>query len=169
MMNPAYKVWKNREERKPAVPNSAANPRMNPNALPVVTNMEDYMQINDDLKTTIPMAASTEATIEMMQDGEMAMAVGMQSDEMVDELGGILNKYEVPMGLMNKRTYKHKHQHQHIIADSLDFDFSFCLHFSNPLPFICSYMSLIFISFHFIYSTLLYSLPSFFSTTNPQY
>ena len=106
MMNPAYKVWKNREERKPAVPNSAANPQLNPNALPVVTNMEDYMQINDDLKTTIPMAASTEATIEMMQDGEMAMAVGMQSDEMVDELGGILNKYEVPMGLMNKRTYK---------------------------------------------------------------
>jgi hypothetical protein len=123
MMNPAYKVWKNREEGKPAVPNSAANPRMNPNALPVVTNMEDYMQINDDLKTTIPMAASTEATIEMMQDGEMAMAVGMQSDEMVDELGGILNKYEVPMGLMNKRTYKHKHQHT--MTDSFDFDFSF--------------------------------------------
>jgi len=30
------------------------------------------------------------------------MAVGMQPDEMVDELGEIFNKYEVPMGLTNK-------------------------------------------------------------------
>merc|ERR1719162_2685567 len=75
---------------------------MNPHALPVVSNMDDYMKINEDLKMKIPMAASTEATIEIMQEGELSMAVGMQPDEMVDELGGILGKYEVPMGLMNK-------------------------------------------------------------------
>jgi hypothetical protein len=27
----------------------------------------------------------------------------MQPDEMVDQLGAVLGKYEVPMGLMNKR------------------------------------------------------------------
>lgn len=43
------------------------------------------------------------ATIEMMQEPEISLEAGMQPDEMVDELGAILGKYEVPMGLMNKR------------------------------------------------------------------
>lgn len=43
------------------------------------------------------------ATIEMMQEPEISLEAGMQPDEMVDELGRILGKYEVPMGLMNKR------------------------------------------------------------------
>merc|ERR1711935_945796 len=64
--------------------------------------MDDYMQLNDDLKATVPMAQSTEATIELMQGEEIAMAVGMQPYELVDELGEIFNKYEVPMGLTNK-------------------------------------------------------------------
>mmetsp|Transcript_12495 Transcript_12495/g.13709 ORF Transcript_12495/g.13709 Transcript_12495/m.13709 type:complete len:440 (+) Transcript_12495:67-1386(+) len=98
MMNPAYKAWKNQEEGNL----NSANPRINPKALPVVSNMDDYMQLNTDLNTTVPMAKSAEATIELMQEGELSMAVGMQPDEMVDELGGILGKYEVPMGLMNK-------------------------------------------------------------------
>jgi len=101
MMNPAYKVWKNQEEGKTAV-YSEANPKLNPKALPVVSNMDDYMQLNDDLKTTVPMAQSAEATIELMQGEEIAMAVGMQPYELVDELGEIFNKYEVPMGLTNK-------------------------------------------------------------------
>lgn len=42
------------------------------------------------------------ATIEMMQEPEISLEAGMQPDEMVDELGGVLEKYEVPMGLMNK-------------------------------------------------------------------
>lgn len=45
------------------------------------------------------------ATIEMMQEPEISLAAGMQPDEMVDELGRILGKYEVPMGLMNKRKW----------------------------------------------------------------
>jgi len=85
------------------------------------------MKINEDLKMKIPMAASTEATIEIMQEGEMAMAVGMQSDEMVDELGGILGKYEVPMGLMNKLLVLSEYESLEFIIDdsgsmSLDSD-----------------------------------------------
>jgi hypothetical protein len=50
-----------------------------------------------------PLPAAANATIEMMQEPEISLEAGMQPDEMVDELGRILGKYEVPMGLMNKR------------------------------------------------------------------
>ena len=40
-----------------------------------------------------------------MQEPEISLEAGMQPDEMVDELGAILGKYEVPMGLMNKRKF----------------------------------------------------------------
>jgi hypothetical protein len=38
----------------------------------------------------------------MMQEPEISLEAGMTPDTMVDELGAIMNKYEVPMGLMNK-------------------------------------------------------------------
>ena len=41
----------------------------------------------------------------MMQEPEICLQAGMQPDEMVDELGAVLAKYEVPMGLMNKRMF----------------------------------------------------------------
>ena len=100
-MNPAYKEWKNKQAGG-ATPVAAAVP-MSPNALPIVSNMEDHMQMNEDLGVDVRLAASTDATIEMMQEPEISMGAGMQPDEMVDELGAILGKYEVPMGLMNKR------------------------------------------------------------------
>jgi hypothetical protein len=71
-------------------------------ALPVVASMDDYMRLNDELGTEIPLAESTTATIEMMQEPEISLEAGMQPDEMVDLLGAVLAKYEVPMGLMNK-------------------------------------------------------------------
>jgi len=48
------------------------------------------------------LAESTNATIEMMQEPEISIEAGMSPETMVDELGAILNKYEAPMGLMNK-------------------------------------------------------------------
>ena len=96
-MNPAYKQWKNNQnDGSPKILASAT-------ALPVVSNMEDHMKMNEDLGMNIPLAESTDATIEMMQEPEICLAAGMQPDEMVDELGEILGKYEVPFGLMNKR------------------------------------------------------------------
>lgn len=95
-MNPAYKQWKNNQnDGSPKILASAT-------ALPVVSNMEDHMKMNEDLGINIPLAESTDATIEMMQEPEICLAAGMQPDEMVDELGEILGKYEVPFGLMNK-------------------------------------------------------------------
>ena len=78
-------------------------------ALPIVANMDDHMKLNEDLGQDIPLAESTDATIEMMQEPEICLEAGMQADTMVDELGAILGKYEVPMGLMNKvRTPKYE-------------------------------------------------------------
>merc|ERR1719281_433245 len=100
-MNPAYVQWKNRTTPG-GVPVAASAVPVNHNALPVVSNMDDHMKLNEDLGMNIPLAASTDATIEMMQEPEISLEAGMAPDEMVDELGAILGKYEVPMGLMNK-------------------------------------------------------------------
>jgi hypothetical protein len=37
-----------------------------------------------------------------MQDPEFCDDVGADPDTIVDEVGSVLSKYEVPMGLMNK-------------------------------------------------------------------
>ncbi|OEU22046.1 hypothetical protein FRACYDRAFT_267134 [Fragilariopsis cylindrus CCMP1102] len=95
-MNPAYKAWKNNQkDGSPPILASAT-------ALPVVSNMDDHMKMNEDLGMNVLLAESTDATIEMMQEPEISLAAGMQPDEMVDKLGEILAKYEVPIGLMNK-------------------------------------------------------------------
>lgn len=104
-MNPAYKAWKNAQDAASnggVIPVAAAVPT-NANALPVVSNMDDHMKLNEDLGIDVPLAESTDATIEMMQEPEISLEAGMQPDEMVDQLGAVLGKYEVPMGLMNKR------------------------------------------------------------------
>jgi len=101
-MNPAYKTWKNNQAGGSGVVPMAAAVPTNPNALPVVSSMEDHMQMNQELGIDVPLADSTDATIEMMQEPEISLEAGMQPDEMVDQLGAVLGKYEVPMGLMNK-------------------------------------------------------------------
>ena len=97
-LNPEYKKWQEAQTgvgTATSLPNSAQ-------ALPVVSSMEDHMQLNNDLGTDIPLAESTDATIEMMQEPEFCVDAGMNPDTMVDEIGSVLSKYEVPMGLMNK-------------------------------------------------------------------
>ena len=97
-LNPEYKKW---QERQTGV-GTATSLKNSDQALPVVASMDDYMRMNDELGTEIPLAESTTATIEMMQEPEISLEAGMQPDEMVDMLGAVLAKYEVPMGLMNK-------------------------------------------------------------------
>jgi hypothetical protein len=38
----------------------------------------------------------------MIHDPEFCTVLGMNPDTMVDELGSVLSKYKVPLGLMNK-------------------------------------------------------------------
>jgi len=102
-MNPEYKRWKEQQSGGAIPATSVPNPVQ---ALPIVTNMDDHEMLNAAVLATggteIPLAESTNATIEMMQEPEISMGAGMSPDTMVDELGAILNKYEAPMGLMNK-------------------------------------------------------------------
>eukprot|EP00586_Coscinodiscus_wailesii_P006072 CAMPEP_0172490802 /NCGR_PEP_ID=MMETSP1066-20121228/21364_1 /TAXON_ID=671091 /ORGANISM="Coscinodiscus wailesii, Strain CCMP2513" /LENGTH=425 /DNA_ID=CAMNT_0013259453 /DNA_START=49 /DNA_END=1326 /DNA_ORIENTATION=- len=101
-LNPEYKKWK--EAQSGGAP--ATSVSNSEQALPIVTNMDDYEQFNDVNAASggalVPLSESTNATIEMMQEPEISLAAGMAPDDMVDDLGAILNKYEVPMGLMNK-------------------------------------------------------------------
>jgi len=102
-MNPEWKRWKEAQSGGTKLATSVPVPAQ---ALPIVTNMDDHMELNACVVSAggkeIPLAESTNATIEMMQEPEISMEAGMSPETMVDELGAILNKYEAPMGLMNK-------------------------------------------------------------------
>mmetsp|Transcript_22139 Transcript_22139/g.38954 ORF Transcript_22139/g.38954 Transcript_22139/m.38954 type:complete len:446 (+) Transcript_22139:104-1441(+) len=99
-LNPAWKKWKEAQDggRRPAT-----TTRYPKQALPVVTNAQDHKLLCDaNGGEDIPFAEATIATMEIMQEPEMAMAAGMQADEVMEQLGQVLSRYEVPMGLMNK-------------------------------------------------------------------
>ena len=96
-LNPEYKRWQD----STGVGTATSLPNL-AQALPVVTCLEDYIQLKDDLGTNILLAESTDATIEMIQDQEFSADVGMNPDTMVNVIGDVLSKYEVPVGLTNK-------------------------------------------------------------------
>lgn len=101
-LNPEYKTWQ-AAQNGGAPATTVVRPDV---ALPIVSSMADHEQLNSVATSSggpeIRLAESTNATIEMMQEPEICVEAGMTADTMVDELGAILNKYEVPMGLMNK-------------------------------------------------------------------
>jgi len=96
-LNPEYKKWKEAQSSKPATTVLSSS-----QALPIVSSMDDYEKLNDDLGGAIPMSASTSTTIEMIQEPEIALESGLAPDDMVDALGKMLAKYEIPIGLTNK-------------------------------------------------------------------
>ena len=69
-MNPAYKEWKTKQCGG-AVGGvvTATAVSANPNALPVVSNMDDHMQLNEDLGMDVPLAASTDGKRNKIQCG----------------------------------------------------------------------------------------------------
>ncbi|KAL3929966.1 MAG: hypothetical protein SGBAC_011977 [Bacillariaceae sp.] len=101
-LNPEWKKWK--EQQGGGAPaTTVQRPSL---ALPIVSSMEDHEKLNEAAMASggkeIALAESTSATIEMMQEPEICVDAGMDPDTVVDELGALLNKYEVPIGLMNK-------------------------------------------------------------------
>jgi len=121
-MNPEYKTWKNQQNKAEAAGTSeAAKPATtvlnSSNALPVVSSMDDYEKLNEDLNADIPLSESTSATIEMLQEPEIAAASGLQPDDMIDELGKMLAKYEIPIGLTNKLLVLSEFQSLEFIID----------------------------------------------------
>lgn len=99
-LNPAYQAYQHSQGK-------TATTLLNPEkALPVASNMDDFAALNaasvQQNGEKMALAKSTDAMIEMMQDPQVSQRVGLSPDSMVDALGAIFSKYEVPMGLMNK-------------------------------------------------------------------
>lgn len=99
-LNPEWKRWKESQGQT-----ATSSPNSN-EALAVVTSMEDHAAFNQATVSSggaeVPLSESTNATIEMMQEPEICVEAGMSPDTAIDDLGAILSKYEVPLGLMNK-------------------------------------------------------------------
>jgi hypothetical protein len=98
-LNPEYKIWQQQTGTTNKLSESMPNSKQ---ALPVVSSMEDHAHLNADLGTNIPLAESTDATIEKIQTPQFSKDTGMNPDTIVNELGSMLSKYEVPLGLINK-------------------------------------------------------------------
>jgi len=114
-LNPEFKAWKNAQTAGTNAP-PVTTVLNSDQALPIVTNMDDYEQMNDDLGD-IPLAEATNATIEMLQEPDIAKEAGMEAEEMIDELGNLLVKYEIPIGLTNKLMCLSEYQSLEFIID----------------------------------------------------
>jgi len=120
-LNPAYKKWKEKQNNKaaePGIPPVAVTTLLAPKeALAVVSSMEDHEKLNTNTKMDIPLAESTNSTIEMLQDDDICESAGMNVDEMVDQLGEMLEKYEIPIGLTNKLMMISEYESLEFIVD----------------------------------------------------
>jgi hypothetical protein len=124
-LNPEYKKYKEAQAKQAAASGSSAVPIVvattvlnSAEALPVISSMDDYMTLNDNIDgPDIPLAESTNATIEMLQEPEIAAEAGLQTDDMIDQLGELLEKYEIPIGLTNKLMMLSEYQSLEFIVD----------------------------------------------------
>jgi hypothetical protein len=89
-LNPEYKRWKEAENASSGNAAPATTVINSDQALPVVSSMEDHMQMNEDFGAEVPLAESTNATIEMLQEPEISLEAGLAPDEMIDALGALL-------------------------------------------------------------------------------
>jgi hypothetical protein len=118
-LNPEYKTWQQQQTGTTNKVHSDSMPNSK-QALPVVSSMEDHAHLNADLGTNMPLAESTDATIVKMQTPQFSKDTGMNPDTIVNELGSMLSKYEVPLGLINKvRVREVFHVVLHILAFGL--------------------------------------------------
>ena len=118
-LNPAYKKWRETHDSRDGEP--VTTMRHPSQALPVVTNMEDHAALCEASLWSggkdIPLAEATVVTIDYLQEPHIAEATGMQGDEVIDELGKILNKYEAPIGLMTKLMILTEFQYLEFMVD----------------------------------------------------
>ncbi|KAL3936074.1 MAG: hypothetical protein SGBAC_008528 [Bacillariaceae sp.] len=102
---PEYQEWKLEERSMEPMPSVQPRSLI---SLPIVSKMADHEKINQVFAArgqtkAIPLADSSTATVEMIkEEPEISKSAGMTPDTMLDELGAVLSKYEIPMGLMNK-------------------------------------------------------------------
>jgi len=119
-LNPEFKTWRDAQNRAQAGPTRIAAPATtvlnSAQALPIVSSMEDYEQMNNDIGIT-PLAESTNATIEILQEREIAGEAGLLPEDMIDAIGALLERYEIPIGLTNKLMMLSEFQSLEFIVD----------------------------------------------------
>ena len=95
-LNPAWKAWNTQQTggAPPAVP-AMLNADT---ALPVVTSVAEQQRQLVGTATT----ASVAASVEMLQDPDIAKQVGADPQQILAKLGQVFSKYEIPVGLLNK-------------------------------------------------------------------
>jgi len=96
-LNPEYQKWMEAQSKTPAT--TVTEPEI---ALPIISNMDDYQQLNQGIDIDIPLTGFTTETMTRIQEPEFCLDAGLQVDTALDDLGSIFNKYEIPLGLLSK-------------------------------------------------------------------
>jgi hypothetical protein len=108
-LNPEYSVWQKSQKTQSVLP-QAKNAAT---ALPIVTSIQDQ-------ETNLPgtqVADTVKASIEMVQDEEVANQIGVAPEQIMANINRIFAKYEVPMGLLNKLMMLSDYQFVEMIVD----------------------------------------------------
>eukprot|EP00306_Pavlova_sp_CCMP459_P004775 CAMPEP_0185159040 /NCGR_PEP_ID=MMETSP1139-20130426/2796_1 /TAXON_ID=298111 /ORGANISM="Pavlova sp., Strain CCMP459" /LENGTH=497 /DNA_ID=CAMNT_0027724203 /DNA_START=32 /DNA_END=1525 /DNA_ORIENTATION=+ len=119
-LNPAWTAAQQQEGggKKSSVPSAPAMPV---EALAFPTDMQDYTDMNElkqqHANQPVEMAHSTGATMGILQEADYAGAVGVHSDAIIDELGAVFRRHEIPLGLMNKLTMLSELDAVHFLVD----------------------------------------------------
>lgn len=122
-INPEYTAWK--ADQDGVNPGPAQSSSQLP--LAVITSMEDVadasLEQHSVTGTSLQLAESTAATLEIIQDEEFTQEFdqpgeGMDGSELLEGLTAYLAKFEVPLGLINKLMALQMYHLKFIIDDS---------------------------------------------------
>src|SRR3989338_8943358 len=98
-ISPAWKAWKAAQDAGNPQGASTVPQMMNAaTALPIVTSVADQQRYLQGAQAS----ASVQAAHEMLQDEDIAASMGANPQNVIEQLGVVFAKYEVPMGLINK-------------------------------------------------------------------
>jgi hypothetical protein len=101
-INPDWIKW-NEMQNKAKGSNAPGTTVPNPaQALPVVCSMEEKFELQTDTGKEVNFTPKLEETFQNIQNPNYAAHVGLDSDDIIDELGTVMAKYEVPIGLAKK-------------------------------------------------------------------
>lgn len=100
-LNPDWTKWIEDQKRAQGFTNVAATSVPNPAiAPPVVCSMQDLIGINETVPNELAMTVAVEQAQNRMQTSNYAQAVCLNQGDTVDELGKVMAKHEMPMGVM---------------------------------------------------------------------
>lgn len=79
--------------------------------------MDDYSSFNATSQHDHKLSEATTTAFEMYQDPDINRKTGMTSDNVIDKIGSVFRKYEIPMGMMNKLLELQNYSYLEFIID----------------------------------------------------